>query len=101
MGVLETRKPKSVMAGIQWRGWWDVIGFRGNEWEPEVQVIKDAVVDSGEPVELKLCSLGMEPFEESDFIIMEVRSLEDVEVPLALLSVSRRVVDVAGNGGLW
>ena len=28
--------PKSVMAGIQQRGWWDVIGFGRDEGELEV-----------------------------------------------------------------
>ena len=95
------RKPKYIMAGIRQRGQRDIIGFRGNEWELEVQVKKDAVVDSGEPIELELCGLGAEPFEESEFVVVEVRSLEDVKVPLVLLSVSQRVVDVASNGGLW
>ena len=100
MGVLETREPKSVTAGVWWRGWWDVVRLESNEWELEVKVIEDPVVDGGEAVKFKLCSLCMEPLEESDFVIMEIRSLEDVKVPLALLSMSWRVVNVAGNGGL-
>ena len=36
VGFLETREPKSVTAGIQQRGRWDVIGNRGDEWELEV-----------------------------------------------------------------
>ena len=47
---MEMREPKSVMAGIWWRGWWDVIRDRGDERELEVQVKKDVVVDSGEVV---------------------------------------------------
>ena len=31
MGFLETREPKSVTAGIQGRGEWDVIRDRGNK----------------------------------------------------------------------
>ena len=100
VGVLEMRKLKSVTVGIWQRGQWDVIRFRGDEWELEVQVRNDMVVDSGESVELKLCSLGVKPFKEGGFIVMEVRSLKDIEVPLALLSMSWQVVDVAGNGGL-
>ena len=46
MGVLETKEPKSVMAGIRRRGQWDIIGNRGDEQELEVQVKKDMVVDS-------------------------------------------------------
>ena len=57
-------------------------------------------MDSGEPVKLKLCGLGTEPLEKSDFVVVEVGLLEDVKVPLVLLSMSWRVVDVAGNGGL-
>ena len=40
VGVLETREPKSVMAGIQQRGQWDVIWLSENKWELEVQVVK-------------------------------------------------------------
>ena len=100
MGHLETRELKSVTAGVRQRGRWDVIGLGGDKWELEIQVIKDTVVDSSEPVELKLHGLGLEPFEESDFVIVEIRPLEDVKVPLALLSMSWRVVNVTGNGGL-
>ena len=99
-GVLKMRELKLVMAGIRWRGRWDVIGDRGDEWELEVQVEKDAVVDSGEPVELELGDLGSEPLGKGDFIVVEVRPLEDIEVPLALLCVRRWVVNVASNGGL-
>ena len=100
MGLLEVREPKSVTAGIRWRGRWDIIRFRGNEWEFEVQVIKDVVVDSGELVKLELCSLGMEPFKEGNLIVVEVRSLKNVKVPLVLLCMHQQVIDVAGNGGL-
>ena len=97
---METREPKSVMAGIQRRGRWDVIGDRRDERELEVQVKKDTVVDSGEAVKLKLGDLGSEPLGKGDFIVMEVRLLEDIKVPLALLCVRQQVVNVAGNGGL-
>ena len=97
---MEMRELKSVTAGIRRRGRWDVIGDRGDERELEVQVKKDAVVDSGEAVKLELGDLGSEPLGKGDFIVVEVRSLEDIKVPLALLCVRRRVVNVAGNGGL-
>ena len=100
VGLLETREPKSVMVGIWRRGWWDIIGNGGDEQELEVQVKKDVVVDSGEPVKLELCNLGSESLNKSDFIVVEVRLLEDIEVPLILLCVRWRVVNMAGNGGL-
>ena len=55
---------------------------------------------SSEVLKLKLGGLCAEPFEKGDFIIVEVRSLKDVDVPLVLLSVSQQVVNVTGNGGL-
>ena len=61
-GSLETTKLKSVMAGIQQRGWWDVIGFGRDEWELEIQVVKDPVMDSGEMLEFELGVPGVEPF---------------------------------------
>ena len=98
--VLEMREPKLVTVGIRQRGWWDVIGFSRDKWELEIQVVKDLVVDGCEPVKLELRGLSSEPCKESDFVIMKVGMLEDVEVPLTLLSVSRQVVNVAGNGRL-
>ena len=97
---METREPKSVTAGIRQRGRWDVIGDRGDERELEVQVKKDAVVDSGEAVKLELGNLGSEPLGKGDFVVVEVRPLKDIKVPLVLLCVCWRVVNVAGNGGL-
>ena len=94
------RELKLVTAGIRQRGQWDVVRFSGDEWELEVQVKKDAVVDSGEPVKLELRDLGLESLGKSDFIIMEVRPLEDIKVPLMLLCVRQQVVNMAGNGGL-
>ena len=93
-------KPKSVMAGIWQRGQWDIVGFRGDKRKLEIQVIKDLMVDGCKPVELKLCNLSSEPFDKSDFIVVEVGSLEDIEVPLTLLCMCRWVVDMTGNGGL-
>ena len=94
------REPKSVTVRIRQRGRWDVIRDRGDERKLEVQVKKDAVVDSGELVELELGNLGSEPLGKGDFVVVEVRPLVDNKVPLALLCVHRWVVNVAGNGGL-
>ena len=99
-GVLETRELKSVMAGVWWRGQWDVIRFGRDKWEFEIQVIKDSVVDGCQPVKLKLHGLSSEPCEKSNFIIVKVGSLKDVKVLLMLLRMSRRVVNVASNGRL-
>ena len=99
-GLLETTKPKSVIVGIRQRGWWDIVGFGRDKWELEVQVVKDVMVDCGEVLEFKLGVLGMEPFKERDFVVMEERSLEDISDPLTLLCVCWWVVNVTGNGGL-
>ena len=99
-GSLETTKPKSVTVGIWRRGRWDVIGFGRDEWKPEVQVIKDSVMDSSEMLKFELDVLGAEPFKECDFVVMEERSLKDISDPLTLLCVCRWVVDMTGNGGL-
>ena len=100
MGSLEATKPKSVTAGIRWRGWWDVVGFGGDKGKLEIQVVKDPMVDGGEVLELELGGLCSEPLEECNLVVVEIGALEDVEVPLTLLCVSRRVVDMASNGGL-
>ena len=100
MGLLETTKPKLVTAGIWRRGWWDVIGFGGDKWELEVQVVKDTVVDCSEVLEFELGVLGTEPFKERNLVIREERSLKDICDPLTLLCVRWQVVDVTGNGGL-
>ena len=99
-GSLEMTKPKSVMVGIQWRGWWYIIWFSRDEGKLEIQVEKDAMVDGGEVFELELGGLCSEPLKKCDLIVVEVGALEDIKVPLMLLCVSWRVVDVAGNGGL-
>ena len=99
-GSLEMTKPKSVTAGIRWRGRWDIVGFGGDKGKLEVQVVKDTMVDCGEVLEFKLGVPGMEPFEERNFVIGEERSLKDVCDPLTLLCVRRRVIDVTRNGGL-
>ena len=94
------REPKSVMAGIRWRGRWDIIGNRGNKRALEIKVVEDVVVYGSEPLEFKLDISCMEPLKESDFDVVQARSLEDVSNSLTLLCVCRWVVDVAGNGGL-
>ena len=99
-GSLETTKPKLVTVGIRRRGRWDVIGFGGDKWELEVQVIKDTVVDCSEVLKFELGVPGTEPFKEHDLIVREERSLKDICDPLTLLCMCRRVVDVTGNGGL-
>ena len=100
VGSLEATKPKSVTVGIRWRGQWDVVGFGGDKGKLEIQVVKDLMVDSGEVLELELGGLCSEPLEECNLVVVEIGALEDVEVPLTLLCVSRRVVDMASNGGL-
>ena len=100
MGSLKTTKLKSVMAGIRRRGWWDVVGFGGDKWELEIQVVKDAMVDCGEVLEFELGVPGTEPLKERDFIVGEERSLKDICDPLMLLCVRRQVVDVTRNDGL-
>ena len=93
-------KLKLVTAGIQWRGQWDIIGFGRDEGKLEIQVEKDTMVDCGEVLEFKLGGLRSEPFKEGDLVIVKVRLLKDVNVPLTLLCMGWRVVDMAGNGGL-
>ena len=88
------------MVGIWWRGWWDVIGDGRDERELEVQVVEDTVMYSGEVLEFKLVVPCMKPFEESNLVIMEERSLKDVSDPLTLLCMRQWVVDMAGNDGL-
>ena len=99
-GLLEMTKPKSVMAGIRRRGRWDVIGFGRDEGKLEVEIVEDAVVYASESLEFELEVSRSEPFEESNFVVVREWPLEDVSNPLTLLCVSRRGVDMAGNGGL-
>ena len=99
-GLLETTKPKSVTAGIRWRGRWDVIGFGRDEGKLEIQVVKDAMVDCCEVLEFELGVPGTEPFEEHNSVVGEERSLKDVCDPLMLLCVRRRVIDMTRNDGL-
>ena len=88
------------MAGIQQRGRWDVVGDRGNKGALEVEIIEDAVVYASESLKFELEVSCTEPLKESDFIIVQERPLKDVGDPLTLLCMRRRVIDVAGNGGL-
>ena len=94
------REPKSVTVGIRRRGQWDVIGDRGNKGALEVEVVEDAVVYASESLKFELEVSCPEPFKESDFVVVQERSFEDVGDPLTLLCVRRWVIDVAGNGGL-
>ena len=99
-GSLEMTEPKSVMVGIQQRGQWDVVGFGGDKWELEVQVVKDTMVDCSEVLEFELGVLGTEPFKERNLIVVEEQLLEDICDPLTLLCVRQQVVNVTGNDGL-
>ena len=99
MGVAKTREPKSVTAGVQQRGWWDIVGDGGNKRALEVEIIEDMVVYASESLEFELEVSCSEPFKESDFIVVQERPLEDIGDPLTLC-VRQRVIDVAGNGGL-
>ena len=99
-GLLETREPKSVTAGIRWRGRWDVIRDRRDERELEIEIVEDPVVNSSESLEFELEVSCTEPLKESDFVIVQERPLENVGDPLVLLCMRRWVVNVAGNGGL-
>ena len=94
------REPKSVTVGIWWRGRWDVIRDRSNERELEIEVIEDPVVDGSEVLEFELNVSCTEPLKESDFVIMQERSLKDVSDSLTLLCMHQRVVDMSRNGGL-
>ena len=58
------------------------------------------MVYAGESLEFELEISGTESFKERNFVVGEERSLKDVCDPLTLLCVRRRVIDVAGNGGL-
>ena len=86
--------------GIWRRGRWDIIRDRSDKGKLEVEVVEDLVVDSSELLEFKLEVSCTEPLKESDFIVVQERPLEDIGDPLMLLCVRRRVIDVAGNGGL-
>ena len=88
------------MVGIWWRGQWDVIWFSRDKRELEVQVVKDSVVDSSKVLKFKLGILSTESLEESDFVVVQERPLEDVGDPLMLLCMCWQVVNVARNSGL-
>ena len=97
---MEMRELKSVTAGIQQSGRWDIIRLGWDEWELKVEIEEDVVVYCCEVLEFELGGLCSEPLEECDLIVVEIGALEDVKVPLTLLFVSQQVVNVAGNGGL-
>ena len=100
VGFLETREPKSVTAGIQWRGEWDVIRDRGNKRELKVKIVENTVVYGSEVLEFKLNVSHTEPLKESDFIVVQERLLKDVSDSLMLLCMCQWVVNMSGNGGL-
>ena len=58
------------------------------------------MVNGSESLEFELEVLCTEPLEESDFVVMQERSLKDIGDPLMLLCVCRWVIDVTRNGGL-
>ena len=97
---MKTREPKSVTVGIRQRGWWGVVGDRGNKGALEVEIVEDVVVYASESLEFELEVSCTEPFKESNFVVMQERLLKDIGDPLMLLCVCRWVIDVAGNGGL-
>ena len=88
------------MVGVRRRGRWDIIRNRGNKRALEVEIVEDVVVYASELLEFELEVSCMEPLEESNFVVMQERSLKDIGDPLMLLCMRRRVIDVAGNGGL-
>ena len=94
------REPKSVMAGIRRRGQWDVVGDRRDKGALEVEIVEDTVVYASESLGFELDVSCTEPFEESDFIVVQEGPLKDVGDPLALLCVRWQVVNVAVNGRL-
>ena len=86
--------------GVQWRGWCNVVRDRRDEQELGVEIIEDAVVYGSEVLELELGIPCTKPFEESNLVVVEERSLKDVSDPLTLLCMRWWVVDMAGNDGL-
>ena len=58
------------------------------------------MVNGSESLEFELEVLWTEPLEESDFVVMQERSLKDISDPLMLLCVCWWVIDVTRNGGL-
>ena len=54
MGVAKTREPKSVTAGIRWRGRWGIVGDRGNKGALEVEIVEDVVMYASELLEFEL-----------------------------------------------
>ena len=88
------------MAEIWQRGQRDVIGLGWDEWELKVEIEEDVVVYCCEVLKFELGGLCSEPLKEGNLVVVEVGSLEGIKVPLLLLSVGQRVVDMAGNGGL-
>ena len=55
---------------------------------------------ASESLEFELDVSCTEPFEKSNFVVVQKGALEDISDSLPLLCVCQRVVDVARNGGL-
>ena len=90
-------KVKSVMAGIGWRGQWDIIRDGGNDQELEGEVKEDVMVDGGEMPKFELGDLQAKPFKDSSVVTPGVQSLKDLKDPLSLLGVSRWVQSSTGT----
>ena len=88
------------MAGIWWRGRWDVIGDRSDERELKIEVIEDLVVNGSELLEFELEVSCTEPLKKSNFVVVQERSFKNIGDPLTLLCMRQWVIDVARNGGL-
>ena len=58
------------------------------------------MVYASESLKFELEVSCLEPFKESDFVVVQEWPLEDVGDPLTLLCVHQWVIDVAKNGGL-
>ena len=58
------------------------------------------MVDGSEVLKFELGVSGTKSLEESNFVVVQERLLEDVSHPLTLLCVRWRVVNVARNAGL-
>ena len=57
------RELKSVTAGIQQRGWWDIIGGRRDKGKLEVEVVEDMVMYGSKVLEFEQGVPCTEPLE--------------------------------------
>ena len=88
------------MAAIRRRGRWYIIGDGRDERALEIEIVEDVVVYGCEPLDFKLDVSCTEPFEKSNFVVVQKRVLEDISNSLTLLCIRWWVIDVAGNGRL-